>query len=83
MEAPVHGAAAMLQWQLLIHATGKVSTVGAGTTDIKFTITGGCNGTPFQLQTLTVLPDAAVTSVSGTSPLCIGSTATYAANGEY
>ena len=62
-------------------ATGIVTTLSAGTTNIIFTITGGCNGTPSAQQSLTVLPNAAVTSVTGTSPLCIGATATYIANG--
>ena len=63
-------------------ATGEVTAVGAGTANIICTITGGCNGTPSAQQLVTVLPNAAITSVTGTSPLCIGATATYTANGE-
>ncbi len=32
-------------------------------------------------QSVTISPNAAITSVTGTSPLCIGGTATYTANG--
>jgi uncharacterized protein YjdB len=63
--------------------TGLVTAVGAGTCNIIFTITGGCNGTPFAQQSLTVLPDAAVASVTGPTPLCIGAQATYTANGVF
>ena len=62
-----------------VDGSGNVTAVGAGTTDITFTITNGCGGTVSAFQTITVYPNAAVTSVTGTSPLCIGSTATYAA----
>ncbi len=65
----------------VIAGTGVVTAVGAGTCNIIFTITGGCNGTPSAQQSLTVTPNAAVTSVTGTTPLCIGATATYVANG--
>src|SRR4029077_16417617 len=61
--------------------SGLVTAVGEGTAHISFTITGGCNGTPSQQQLLTVLPDASVTSVTGTSPLCINATTTFIANG--
>ena len=60
---------------------GNVTTLKAGTTNITYTITGGCNGTPFAFQTLIVTPNASVGSVTGTSPLCIGgSTTQYSAN---
>ncbi|MTK06031.1 MAG: hypothetical protein F8N38_02935, partial [Hungatella sp.] len=55
--------------------TGEVTAVSAGTCNIVYTISGGCNGTPTAQQSLTVRPNAAVTSVTGTSPLCIGSKA--------
>ena len=61
--------------------TGDVTPVGVGTCNIIFTINGGCNATPSAQQSLTVIPDAAVASVSGTTPLCIGVTATYTASG--
>ena len=61
--------------------TGLVTAVGVGTCNIIYTITGGCNGTPVAQQSLTVTPDAAVVSVSGTTPLCKTATTTYTANG--
>ena len=61
--------------------TGLVTAVAPGTATITYTITGGCNGTPFASQNVEVLQDADVTSVSGTSPLCIGASTTYAASG--
>src|SRR5437868_3509686 len=65
-----------------VDVSGNVTAIGAGTANITFTITGGCNGTPSAFQTITVLPDAAITSVSGgTSPLCIGGATTVTANG--
>ncbi len=62
-------------------STGVVTAVAAGTCNIVYTITGGCGGTVSQLQSLTVNSNAAVTSVTGTTPLCISGTATYTANG--
>ncbi len=62
--------------------TGEVTAVSAGTVDITFTITGGCNGTPSASKSYTVTPNAAVTSVTGgTTPQCIGDTTTFTANG--
>jgi hypothetical protein len=65
----------------VIAGTGVVTAVGAGTCNIIYSITGGCGGTASAQQSLTVNPNAAVTSVTGTTPLCIGATATYTANG--
>jgi hypothetical protein len=42
---------------------------------------GACTPANTNAATLTVTPNAAITSVSGTSPLCIGGTATYTASG--
>ncbi len=55
-----------------VDANGVVMAVGAGTTYIIFTITGGCSGTQSQQQTLKVnpLPTASITGGSGT--ICIG-----------
>ena len=59
-----------------------MTAVGAGTADIIFTVTGGCNGTPSQQLSISVNADAAVTSVTGDqTPLCIGGTTTFTANG--
>ncbi len=64
-----------------VNTTGLVTAVSAGTCNIAYTITGGCGGTVTALKSLTVIPNAAVSSVSGTSPLCTGKTATFTATG--
>jgi M6 family metalloprotease-like protein len=61
-------------------STGLVTGVNAGTCDIIYTITGGCGGTKTAQQAITVTPAASVASVTGTTPLCAGATATYTAN---
>ena len=60
---------------------GLVTAVGAGSANITYTITGGCGGTVSASASVTVNPNAAITSVTGSSPLCIGATTTYTANG--
>jgi hypothetical protein len=62
-----------------VNSTGLVTAVSSGSCNIVYTITGGCSGTKLAMQSLTVLPNAAVTSVDGTSPLCVGATTTYTA----
>jgi gliding motility-associated-like protein len=64
-----------------VSAAGLVTGVSAGTCNIIYTITGGCGGTVSAQQTVTVNPDASVASVTGSSPLCLGATAAYTANG--
>jgi uncharacterized protein YjdB len=64
-----------------VDASGVVTALSAGSANITYMIKGGCNGTPSAYQTIVVNPDAAVASVSGTTPLCPGSTATYTAVG--
>ncbi len=64
-----------------VSAAGLVTGITAGTADIIYTITGGCGGTVSRQQTVTIGSNASITSVTGASPLCIGTTATYAANG--
>ena len=66
-----------------VNASGLVTAVGAGTCNIIYTITGGCNGapSPFAQKSLMVTPDASITSVTGSSPLCRTATTTYTANG--
>ena len=61
--------------------TGLVTAVSAGTTDITYTV-NGCNGPSIAIKTLTVSPNVNAGTVSGTSPLCIGATATYTSNGD-
>ena len=43
--------------------------------------TGGCGSPTTASGTITVTPNAAITSISGSSPLCIGASTTYTANG--
>ena len=64
-----------------VSAVGLVTGITAGTCNIIYTITGGCGVTVSAQQSLTILPNASITSVTGTTPLCIGGTATYSANG--
>ena len=62
-------------------STGLVSALGAGTTDITYSVTG-CSGTATNFQTLTVNPNANAGTVSGVSPLCIGNSETYTSDGD-
>ncbi|HXU09427.1 MAG TPA: kelch repeat-containing protein, partial [Blastocatellia bacterium] len=63
-------------------STGFVTALTAGTTDITYTVTAGCNAPKSSFKTLTVDPDANAGTVSGTSPLCVGATAVYSSNGD-
>ncbi|SEG49482.1 PKD-like domain-containing protein, partial [Flavobacterium urumqiense] len=63
-----------------VTSSGLITAVSAGTANIIFTITG-CNGPASKLQAITVNPNATITSVIGTTTLCIGATATYTSNG--
>ena len=64
-----------------VDASGVVTALTAGTTIIKYTITGGCTGTKSAQQTVNVNSNARVTSISGTvSSMCISATTTYTAN---
>ncbi|MCX6324984.1 MAG: Ig-like domain-containing protein, partial [Sphingobacteriales bacterium] len=58
-----------------------VTAVSAGSANITYTVTG-CNGPASASHSVTVNPDANAGSVSGTSPLCIGGTATYSSTGD-
>lgn len=64
-----------------VDAGGVVTAVGAGTSDITYTISGTCIGTASAFSTVTVNPNVSAGTVSGTSPLCIGATDTYTSNG--
>ena len=62
--------------------TGLVTALSQGTTNITYTVNSGCGAPVYSFKTLTVMPNASITSVTGTNEsLCIGSTITYAANG--
>ena len=63
-----------------VNSSGVVSGVGAGTANIIYTISGGCGGTVSAQHSVTVSPNTTIASVTGNSPLCVGSTTTYAAN---
>lgn len=66
-----------------VNSAGLVTALSAGTTDITYTVTEGCNGPVSSFKTLTVNPDANAGTVIGTSLLCIGtSTNTYSSNGD-
>ncbi|MBK7134350.1 MAG: Ig domain-containing protein [Bacteroidales bacterium] len=55
-----------------VDAAGLVTGVSAGTCDIIYTITGGCGGVVSAQQSVTINPNASITSVTGASPVCIG-----------
>jgi len=61
--------------------TGFVTALSAGTTNITYTVSSGCGSPVSVFATLTVLPNVNAGTVSGTTPLCIGGTATYSSNG--
>ena len=61
-------------------ATGIVTGIAAGTSNIVYTITGGCSGTKTAQQAITINPNASITSVTGTSSICVSGTTTYTAN---
>jgi surface protein len=52
----------------------------SGTFNYSIPLTGGCSSVN-ATGTITVTPNAAITSITGTSPLCIGAPTTYTANG--
>lgn len=61
-------------------STGIVNTLSSGSTNIIYTVSGGCGGPVSSQQTLTVNPVPVIASVTGTSPLCISQSTTYTAN---
>ncbi|MDE3143897.1 MAG: Ig-like domain-containing protein, partial [Bacteroidota bacterium] len=63
-------------------ATGVVTAVSAGTATITYTVSSGCNAPVTASASVTVNPNANAGTVSGTSPLCIGSSATYSSTGD-
>ncbi|MEO6489289.1 MAG: DUF4082 domain-containing protein [Ferruginibacter sp.] len=62
--------------------TGLVTALLPGTVNITYTVSTGCNNPVTSTKPLTVniLPNAG--TVSGNSPLCIGTTDTYTSNGD-
>src|SRR6185369_3738146 len=63
-------------------STGLVTGVAAGTTNITYTVSTGCNNPVSSFKTLTVSLDPSPGTVSGATPLCIGATTTYTSNGD-
>jgi len=61
--------------------TGIVTTLSAGTTNITYTVNSGCFSPVSAFKTLTVSPNVNAGTISGTSPLCSGATATYMSSG--
>ncbi len=66
----------------VIAGTGVVTAVSAGTADITYTISSGCNNPVSSFLTLTVTPNANAGLVSGTTPLCIGASGTFTSDGD-
>ena len=62
-------------------ASGLVTPVSAGTTGITYTVSSGCASPVSSNKVLTVSPPVTAGTVSGTSPLCIGTTALYSSDG--
>ena len=62
--------------------TGLVTALSAGITNVVYTVTSGCNSPATAFKQLTVSPDANSGTVTGNTPLCIGSTALYSSNGD-
>lgn len=65
-----------------VDASGNVTGLAAGTTNIVYTIAGGCAGTKSASKAIVVNANATITSVTGASSICIGGTTTpYTATG--
>jgi hypothetical protein len=54
-----------------INASGLVTAVGAGTSNIIYTVTGGCGGTVASSATISVISNTTVSSASTPPPICI------------
>jgi|GEM_PF-4656598 len=63
-------------------STGMVSAIGSGTVNIFYTINSGCNSPKQTSYSITVNPNANPGTISGTSNMCIGSSATFTSNGD-
>ncbi len=61
-------------------STGDVVAVGAGTATISYTVSSAC-GTNVSTQSITVNAAPSSGTVSGTSPICVGTSSTYASSG--
>src|SRR5262249_49521847 len=63
------------------YSTGLVTELSAGTTNIIYMVSTGCNSPVSASKNLTVSTDPTPGTVSGTTPLCIGATAMYTSSG--
>ncbi len=59
-----------------VSATGVVTGVSAGAVTISYAMTGGC-GTALVTKAVTVNPLPAVSTISGSSSVCVGATTTF------
>ena len=62
--------------------TGEVTAIAPGNTDISYTLSVGCNSPVSSTLPVSVGGAGNAGTVSGTSPLCIGATATFTSNGD-
>lgn len=62
-----------------VNSSGLVTAVSAGNCNITYTITGGCGGPVSMQQSVTVNPATPATpgAISGTTPVCPGTSLTY------
>ena len=63
-------------------SSGLVTAVTAGTANIIYTVSTGCNSPFSASKSLTISPNASAGTVSGTTTLCIDATATYTSSGD-
>src|SRR5664280_2790406 len=54
-----------------VNSSGLVTGASIGTCNIIYTITGGCGGTVSAQQPVTIISNASIGSVTGTTPLCL------------
>jgi hypothetical protein len=64
-----------------INTQGVITAVTAGTANITYTVTGLCGGSQSSSKSITVAANSNAGTITGTSPLCIGSSNTYKTNG--
>ena len=62
-------------------SSGVVTAISAGTSNITYTVNSGCGSPASSFATVTVSPNVTAGTVSGTSPLCIGTSTTYTSTG--
>ena len=65
-----------------VDATGNVTALAPGTTNIIYTLNSGCGSPASSTKSFTVSANANAGTISGTSPACIGNTYTFSSNGN-